>query len=83
MSDQPPTRGTLRATLREVEQGIFRAEYHGELNPENADEREFPDTHVGTDPVAVRTWVEEMARGMGYAGVTWFNEPSFVRGGDR
>jgi len=72
MADNPAaTRGTLHAELREVEAGVFRAAYHGELNPENPDEREFPDTHVGTDPVSVRTWVEEMAKGMGYARVAW------------
>ena len=65
-------RGALHATLREVEDGVFRAEYHAEMNPERPHEaREIPDFHVGTDRDAVRLWVEQMAPGMGYSGVVW------------
>lgn len=72
MSKLPkPTSGTLHAVLREVEPGLFRAEYSGEINPDNPDEREIPDYHVGTDAGGVRQWVEEMAAGLGYEKVVW------------
>ena len=72
MSATPrPRSGTLHAILREVEPGLYRAEYSGEINPDNPDEREIPDFHVGTDPAAVTNWVEEMAIGLGYDQVVW------------
>jgi hypothetical protein len=64
-------RGDFHAGLREVEPGLFRAEYSGEINPENPDEREIPDYHVGTSAADVKTWVEEMALGLGYQRVIW------------
>lgn len=74
MSDTSgPGKGTLHALLREVEPGLFRAEYTGEINPENPDEREIPDFHVGTDPAGVKNWVEEMAIRLGYDQVVWDN----------
>ena len=69
------TRGDLPAVMREIENGIYRAEYSGEINPENSDEREIPDYHVGTDPTAVKSWVEQMAHGMGYSRVVWDELP--------
>lgn len=66
-----PTSGVLHALLREVEPGLFRAEYTGEINPENPDEREIPDYHIGTDAAGVKNWVEEMAKGLGYDSVVW------------
>jgi len=63
--------GVLRAVLREVEPGLFRAEYTGEINPDNPDEREIPDYHVGTDAAGVRQWVETMATNLGYEKVVW------------
>ena len=74
MSESAPTRGALRAKLLEVENGLYRAQYSGEINPDPSDARDFPDYHIGTDPEAVRSWVEHMARSLGYAGVEW--EPS-------
>ncbi|HEY0181524.1 MAG TPA: hypothetical protein VGC09_01840 [Rhodopila sp.] len=72
MSAPPqPRSGPLHAVLREVEPGLYRAEYSGEINPEDSDEREIPDFHVGTDAAAVRRWVEEMALGLGYDRVIW------------
>jgi hypothetical protein len=66
-----PRSGPLHAVLREVEPGLYRAEYSGEINPENPDEREVPDFHVGTDAAGVKHWVEEMASGLGYDEVVW------------
>jgi hypothetical protein len=65
------TKGTLRAILREMEPGLFRAEYPGELNQDAAGVETFPDGHIGTDAEGVKQWVETMATGMGYAGVVW------------
>jgi len=69
-------RGELRAVLRRMEDGIWRAEYTGEFNPENPDEREIPDFHVSTSKESVRLWVEQMARGMGYSRVVWDQSPN-------
>ena len=63
--------GVLHAILREVEPGVFRAEYPGELNQEQSGPETYPDTHIGTDPDGVRSWVEQMAAGMGYERVVW------------
>jgi hypothetical protein len=68
------TSGTLRARLREVEPGVFSAEYPGEMNSADTGPETFPDAHIGTDASGVRTWVEEMALGLGYKRVVW--EPS-------
>lgn len=63
--------GALHAKIREMEEGVFRAEYRGEMNPEHPDEREFPDYHVGTSVADVKIWVEQMARTLGYSHVVW------------
>jgi hypothetical protein len=68
--------GDLHASLREVEAGVFRAEYSGEINPENPDARASPDYHVGTSADDVKIWVEQMALGLGYNRVVWDTLPS-------
>jgi hypothetical protein len=65
------TKGTLRAILREMEPGLFRAEYPGEMNQDDAGVEAFPDSHVGTDADGVKQWVETMAQGLGYDRVVW------------
>jgi hypothetical protein len=64
-------RGELHAVLRRMEDGTYRAEYTGELNPDNPDERELPDFHLSTSKESVTNWVEQMAEGMGYSRVVW------------
>ncbi|WP_146101602.1 hypothetical protein [Rhodopila globiformis] len=64
-------RGVLKATLREVEPGLFKADYPGESNPEQADVEALPDSHLGDDAAGVKSWVEEMAAGLGYDRVEW------------
>jgi hypothetical protein len=66
-----PTKGTLRAIMREMEPGLFRAEYPGEINQQEAGAEAIPDSHVGTDAAGVRQWVETMARDLGYDRVVW------------
>jgi hypothetical protein len=73
--------GDFHASLREVEDGVFRAEYSGEINPNNPDAREIPDTHVGISEADVKIWVEQMALGLGYSRVLWDALPS--QGGGR
>lgn len=75
MATENNPRGELHATLREVEDGLFRAEYPGEFNPERADARELPDSHIGTSLTDVKVWVEQMATGMGYTRVVWDELP--------
>lgn len=72
MSDATPVvRGEFRARLREVEPGLFRAEYIGELNPAQPNARALPDFHLGTSLPDVKTWVEQMAKSLGYERVVW------------
>ena len=66
-----PRSGVLHAALREVEPGLYAAEYGGEINPQDSDSREVPDRHVDTDPEGVKSWVEQMALGLGYDRVVW------------
>lgn len=68
--------GQFHARLRRVEDGLYRAEYSGEINPENPDEREIPDYHVGTSLQDVKIWVEQMALGLGYREVLWDELPA-------
>lgn len=71
--------GEFHASLREVEHGLYLAEYSGEINPENPDAREIPDRHVGTSVQEVKVWVEQMAVGLGYERVIWDALPEAVR----
>ena len=71
--------GEFHASLREVEQGLYVAEYSGEINPEDPDARGIPDRHVGTSAQDVKVWVEQMAVGLGYERVIWGALPEAVR----
>lgn len=66
-----PVGSTLHARLIRTQDGMVRAEYPGEFNSQPADASEFPDLHLGTDEHEVRTWVEQMAKDLGYASVVW------------
>lgn len=68
--------GDFHARLRKVEDGLYRAEYSGEINPEEPDAREIPDYHLGTSVDDVKVWVEQMAVGLGYRRVVWDALPS-------
>jgi hypothetical protein len=74
MPEMKYARGEFHARIRQVERGVFRAEYSGEVNPENPDERELLDFHIGTSEEDVRVWVEEMAKGLGYTKVIWLDD---------
>jgi hypothetical protein len=64
--------GILHATIEEVESGLFRADYPGEMNGRNEPTGgQFPDRHIATSQDAVRVWVEEMAASLGYERVEW------------
>lgn len=65
------TKGTLRAIMREMEPNVFKVEYPGEMNQDEAGVEAFPDSHVGTDAASVKLWVETMARDLGYDRVVW------------
>jgi hypothetical protein len=71
--------GEFHASLRQVEDGLFRAEYSGEINPDRPDARQIPDVHVGTSAADVKIWVEQMAKNLGYTRVVWDNLPEGVR----
>ena len=74
MSDQAATpKGAFHARLTHTA-GVWRAEYSGEVNPENPDAREVLDYHIGTEAHEVKGWVEQMARGLGYPEVVWEDE---------
>ena len=57
--------------MRRTSDGMFKAEYTAELNPTAPDARAIPDMHLGADEQAVKFWVEEMAKGIGYIRVEW------------
>ena len=62
----------LHARMQEVERGLFRAEYPGEMNGQDEPSGgQLPDSHLGTSRDDVRVWVEEMAIGLGYERVEW------------
>lgn len=63
--------GEFHASMRQLEENLYRAEYSGEISPENPDAREIPDYHVGTSATDVKIWVEQMALGLGYTHVVW------------
>jgi hypothetical protein len=64
--------GILHATMREIEPGLFRADYPGEINgPDEPSGGQWPDRHLGSSRQDVRTWVENMAVGLGYERVEW------------
>ena len=67
--------GDLHAVLRKVEGGLYRADYPGEINPDGADARAIPDMHLATSAQEVKTWVEQMAQGLGYKRVVWDELP--------
>jgi hypothetical protein len=71
--------GEFHASLREVDAGLFQAEYSGEINPENPDAREIPDVHLGTSAAEVKVWVEQMAKDLGYTHVVWDALPDGMR----
>ena len=73
MPEMKYAHGEFHARIRQVEHDVFRAEYSGEVNPENPDERELLDFHIGTSEKGVRVWVEEMAKGLGYLNVVWLD----------
>ena len=68
----------FHARLEQVEPMLFRATYRADTNPEQgapAAELEgpqiLPDMHIGSDPAAVRSWVEQLAASLGYQRVIW------------
>jgi hypothetical protein len=71
--------GEFHASLRRVEDGLFRAEYSGEINPDHSDARQIPDVHLGSSATDVKVWVEQMAKDLGYTRVIWDTLPEGVR----
>lgn len=64
--------GILHATMEEVEPGLFRADYPGEMNgSDDPPGGQLPDRHIATNRDDVRVWVEEMAVRLGYERVEW------------
>jgi len=62
----------LHATMEEVEPGLFRADYPGEMNGSDVPSGgQLPDRHIATSRDDVRVWVEEMAVRLGYERVEW------------
>jgi hypothetical protein len=68
----PKAHGILHATMREVEPGLFQADYPGEMNGEDKPSGgQFPDRHIATSRQDVQTWVETMTTQLGYERVEW------------
>jgi hypothetical protein len=60
------TKGTLRAIMHETGLNVFKAEYPGEMDQDEARVEAFPDSHIGPDAASVKQWVETMAKNLGY-----------------
>ncbi len=73
LDPSPQVNGPFHARMRRTG-GVWRAEYSGEINPNDPDEREFLDFHIGTEEREVRAWVEQMAHGLGYTEVVWLKD---------
>lgn len=63
---QNPMRRGFHVTIREMEPSAFRAEYCGEWNTEDPDERELADLHLGTSIADLKVRVNRVARSRGY-----------------
>jgi hypothetical protein len=50
--ERKPPSDEFHTSMKQVEDGLYRAQYSGEINPENPDAREIPDTHLGTSMAA-------------------------------
>ena len=71
----PGHRGDFHARIREVEDGLYLAEFTGELNPDNPDAREWTDSHLSTSLDEAKVFVENLARTENYARVVWESLP--------
>lgn len=64
--------GEFHARLEKVEPKVYRAVFAGELNPAHPRTGEaWADAHLGDTPEGVKSWVENMARELGYSRVVW------------
>ncbi|MEO8715558.1 MAG: hypothetical protein ABI369_11135 [Acetobacteraceae bacterium] len=69
-------RGDFHARIRRVEGDLFKAEYTGELNPENPNpRREFVDSHLANSLEEAKVFVENLARSLDYRRVVWDSLP--------
>lgn len=66
-----PKDRSIHAVLVEVEPCLFRADYRGVINQDDAGAEVRPDSHIGTDADGVKGFVEALAKGMGYDSVVW------------
>jgi hypothetical protein len=48
-------RGEFHARMKEVDEGLYCAEYSGEINPENSNQQDIPDYHLGTSIAEVKS----------------------------
>lgn len=72
----PGAKGDFHARIRKVESDLFKAEYTGELNPENPHpSREAVDSHLATSLEEAKAFVEDLARSLNYRRVVWDSLP--------
>jgi hypothetical protein len=69
-------KGDFHARIRRVEIDLYKAEYTGDLNPENPHPgSEWPDSHVATSLEEAKAFVENLARSLNYSRVVWDSLP--------
>lgn len=68
-------KGDFHASIRQVEPGLYKAEYTGDLNPAHPDAREWPDSHIANTLAEAKGFVEELARSLNYRRVVWDSLP--------
>jgi hypothetical protein len=66
----------MHASMREVETGLFSAEYPTNPDPGAAGIERPQETHIGTDAESVKFWVEEVAVKQGFTQVVWDELPA-------
>lgn len=69
MGTRGSTQSTLRATLCEIERGLFHARYL--TPPSGTNARDLPVYQVAMSATDAKLWIEESARALGYKTIIW------------
>ncbi len=69
-------KGDFHARISRVEADLYKAEYTGDLNPDDPNpRREWPDSHLATSLEEAKAFVENLARSLDFQRVVWDSLP--------
>jgi hypothetical protein len=72
----PGAKGDFHARIRRVEADLYKAEYTGDLNPDDPHPaREWTDSHLATSLEEAKAFVENLARSLNFSRVVWDSLP--------